>query len=294
MKNALDKWIAKKGGAWKQSTRNSDGAVEALQSELAKALGANNPAMLAQAARQVRLRPVPVVARYTTMTDDDQVTAYTDHVKNVFRNHWNTAQPQQTGNKMLEGITAVHTACGIPAVTVDIKALPPGYNGFFSFDSWTIEISESKFNQYAMVYEDPPANTRPHSWFVNVAETLYHEGRHCEQWWHMTRYCVHGKTPQEVSQQLGVPLNIATAAAQAPMRHGDPLLDLTKGWFESVYGGARRGIVLHALGLKRSAHQSPKITPTERGGALIHEQYSGNLAEEIDAWGIQDLVRAKF
>jgi hypothetical protein len=97
-----------------------------------------------------------------------------------------------------------------------------------------------------------------------------------------------------VSSRLGIPLAVAAEAAKKPMKHGDPLLTKTEAWFESVYGGGRRGIVLSALALKRAAHQSPKITPNERGGGEIYAQYQGNLAEEVDAWGIQTLVRAKF
>jgi len=302
VETALNAWIAKKGVNWKQSTRNSDGAVEALQALLIQKLapfggvnpGGVNRGTMARGAQRVSLRALPAVAHYHTMTDDAQVTIYTDGVKTCFRNHWDITQPVQTGTHMLQGLLNVHNNCGIPPVGIDIKALPDGYNGFFDFPTWTIQISEKKFNQFDMVYANPPANTVPHEWFVNVAETLYHEGRHCEQWWHMARYSVHGKQPVDVTQQLGIPLNIATAAARNPMKFGDPMMGLTEGWFKSVYGGARRGIVLHGLGLKRNPHPSPTITPAEQGGAMIHEQYSKHLAEEVDAWRIQDLVRAKF
>jgi hypothetical protein len=291
IKQALDAWIASKGPTWKQSTRNSDGAVEALQAEVNKKL---LPGQIAHAAVGARLAAPAPVPRLPTMTDDTLVASYAAHVKTCFKSHWDKSKPVQTGTRLLYGILAVHQTCGIPAVKADIKALPPGYNGFFDFTTWTIQISDAKFSQYDMVYTDPPANTKPHPYFVNIAETLYHEGRHCEQWWHMARYAAHGASATDVSQRLGIPAAVATAAVKSPMKHGDPLIKKTEEWFASVYGGGRRGIVLSALALKRAAHASPKITPAEQGGGEIYGQYQGNLAEEVDAWAIQQLVRAKL
>jgi hypothetical protein len=292
IKTALDAWIKKKGNNWKNSERNSDGAVEALQTELNQKMA--TPGSIAKAAVGVVLKPKAPVPKYATMTDDVLVTRYTTHAKDCFKNHWDKTKAVQTGTKMLDGILDVHGTCGIPAVAVSIKSLPPGYNGFFDFTTWTIEISDKKFSDYDMVYTDPVTKQNPHPYFINIAETLYHEARHCEQWWHMTRFAIHGSDATKVSQQLGVPLAIANAAARKPMKNGDPMLDKTEEWFESVYGGGRREIVLKGLALKRNAHPSPKIKPSDQGGGEIYGQYQGNLAEEVDAWGIQTLVRAKF
>jgi hypothetical protein len=291
VKTALDAWIKAKGPNWKASTRNSGGAVEALKAEIDQKAAPGN---LAKAAMAVRLAPPPPVPPYPTMTDDQLVTRFTTHVKACFKNHWNPHDAVATGTRLLDGIVAVHRACGIPDIRAEIKSLPPGYNGFFDFSTWSIQVSDTKFSQYNMTYVDPPANTKPHPYFVNIAETLYHEGRHCEQWWHMARYAAHGASPSDVSQRLSIPIAVATEAAKKPMKHNDPMIKKTEEWFNSVYGDGRRGIVLSALALKRAAHPSPKITPSEQGGGEIYDQYQGNLAEEIDAWGIQNLVRAKF
>jgi hypothetical protein len=294
IKEALDAWIAKKGVNWSDSTRNTNGAVDELKQAVESRLGGGKGGGLMKEAKKIVLDAPPPVAKYPTMTDDLLLTEFAQHALSCFKNHWNKSQPVTTGQKLLEGITDVHQQCNIPAVGIDIKALPPGYNGFFAFSTWTIEISTTKFSSYDMVWTDSPANTKPHPWFVTIAETLYHEARHCEQWWHMARYCALGNEADEVAATLGIPLWVAQEAKTRPMKHKDPLMNLTKAWYESVYGGSKRGVVLHALALKRTAHASPKITPTEKGGGLIHEAYSGDLAEEVDAWAIQTLLRAKF
>lgn len=290
---ALKDWINLKdpngAGLWKNRGRNAKGAIENLHAEL-------QPDFIALAVPAARsaLKSHAVIAAYQTMTDDNHVQSFADHCKDCFRNHWNKSQPVATGERLMQGLTNIHTACGIPAFRVDIKALPPGYNGFFNFQTWTIEISDAKFSSYDMVWDPAGQTNTPHAYFVNIAETLYHEARHCEQWWHMARYSALGDDANKVAMDMGIPLTIANQAKARPMKHGDPMDELTRGWLQSVYGESKRGIVLHALGLKRNAHPSPKLNPGETGGTLVHAAYSGDLAEEVDAWGIQDLVRAKF
>jgi hypothetical protein len=156
-------------------------------------------------------------------------------------------------------------------------------------------MSEALFDGYL-----DPARAKLHPYFVNTLETVYHEARHCEQWWHMARFHALGRTAGDVERDLGIPRRIAERASRIPMKStragSDPMFDLTKGWFESVYGahgGMQRGITLAALALRRSRERK-RVVPMDQFHQQRHEEYKGNLAEEVDAWGIQELVRAKF
>jgi hypothetical protein len=125
---------------------------------------------------------------------------------------------------------------------------------------------------------------------VDVAETVYHEARHCEQWFHMARFYALGRTQVDISQNLGIPVNIANAAFARKMTQSDKMNALTADWFKSVYGESSREVTLTALAMKR-------VNNTIDLGnfhARVHQAYSGGLAEEDDAWAIQLLVRAKL
>jgi hypothetical protein len=285
---ALEAWKNTKGN-WQTSRRNVRGAVDALQHELHGIMAQAMP----ERGTPAQLNAPPPVPPYSTLTDDAQVTVYAQRVIDCFRHHWVITQPNVAGDLLRDAIHAVQINCGIPRLNFDVIAMDPGYLGFFQFASWKMQINRALFTSYDMAW-DPPTSVRPHAYFINIAETIYHEARHCEQWWHMARYAAPTLSAHELASQLGIAPGVANLAKATPMRDGDQMQDLTVGWYQSVYGGGKRDMVLSALALNRSPHVSPKVTPNQRAGAMIHEQYSGDLPEEQDAWAIQQLVRAKF
>ena len=218
-----------------------------------------------------------------TMTDDAQVTSFTDAVKLLWTQaSWNGKTKRQRGEALIAAVAAVHTSCNIPNVGPDVKTLPPGYHGFFDFSTWKIQLSEDIFD-----FAFAPGNKAK---LVNVAETVYHEARHCEQWFHMARYFALGKSAVDVAAYIGIPQVIADAAKLRQMTSDDKIHDKTEQWYESVYGTADRGITLGALALKRQAATVDMSDFHSR----TYSAYSGGLPEEEDAWGIQLLVRAKL
>lgn len=228
-----------------------------------------------------------------TLTNDSLVTQFVGAAKvNAFKN-WNGMSKQQRGNAIVKAAADALLVCGVPKPTAQVAQLAAGYNGFFEFTSWSLKMSENLFDGF-MDYTDI------NPYFINTLETVYHEARHCEQWWHMARYFALGKKPADIAQGLGIPMNIATLASQRPMKSGrgggDPMEALTRKWYESVYGrhgGAERGLTLGALALKRTQNASKAVSMDDFRGR-IHQDYSGGLPEEQDAWAIQKLVRAKF
>ena len=228
-----------------------------------------------------------------TLTNDSLVTQYvtTSKVK-AFKN-WNTMTKNQRGTAIVAAAASALLTCGVPKPTPNVAVLAAGYQGLFDFQNWSLKMNENLFDGY-MDYHNI------HPYFVNTLETVYHEARHCEQWWNMARFHALGRKPADVARELGIPMGIATRACQKPMKSSraghDPMLNLTKGWYESVYGshgGLQRGITLGALALKRR-QQANKIVPMDQFHQQRHAEYKGNLPEEVDAWAIQSLVRAKL
>jgi hypothetical protein len=286
-------WTSIKGNDGLNSIRNHINAVQRLRDEIDSELLKFAPSVVFQPLRiQAVDKSKVLVAGRTfksqttttrTMTDDDLVTDFTDKVKLLWtQRSWDSKSPQQRGEAVLNAVQDVHTACNIPNVTPVIKNLKAGYAGFFQSWTWSIELSAKLF--------EFPFNLSNRRKLADLAETAYHESRHCEQWFHMARYYALGRQAADVAQWIEIPQRIADIAWQRRMTSDDKMIDLTTDWYESVFGTEDRAITLTALGLRR---QSTTVE-MENYHDRIHDIYTGDLAEEVDAWGIQLLVRAKF
>ena len=312
LRDAIDAFIAEKddkfgkknGGDYRDSKRNKKQAIELLSQQVDQELQDTDPvhAKLRKVgqhvmginpgrAHLVRAAPPPA---YKTMTDADMVQLFVQEAR-ARAVGWNGLTKKQRGEKLFEALDWVHFRCNIPRAGIDVKVLPPGYLGFFDSNTWSLQLSEEMFD-----FLLPDNLGTINAQFVYVAEILYHEGRHCEQWFHMARlqantYTTEADALSELWHSYGMKSHDAcTEAFRRKMKPGDMLYDLTRGWFKSVYGMSGRNIVLNGLALKRTDMRGEQADRAAGWGNGIHAQYSGKLPEEVDAWGIQDLVRAEF
>ena len=130
-------------------------------------------------------------------------------------------------------------AAQVPETTVQVKVLP-GKDGEFAFDAWELGLNEHLFQRPTIV---APL-------VANVADTVYHEARHCEQWFRMARLeAGKGGDANAVAQALGIPPRIAAQAVAAPLRADTAEGREAQGWYDSVYGanGAARNQTLTEL-----------------------------------------------
>jgi hypothetical protein len=250
-----------------------------------------------------------------TMTDPQCVNTYVNELRFNVLGRWQSQTPAQRGAAMHQAVTRVHKMCGVPETTSRVAPIGQSH-GLFQFSRWEIEMNTSLFPDAAVDVNNI------HQHFVYVAEILYHEARHCEQWWHMARYLASnarsssflaGATQSPVfnilmsgspvltqegavymTKKLGIPNNIARKSLDHPMKGQDPMRQLIEGWYKSVYGESNRGAVLRALCLNRGnvPGEQPILLQNFRNN--IHQKYSGGLPEEKDAWGIQELIRQAF
>lgn len=221
-----------------------------------------------------------------TMTDNAIVVQFANACKANVHQRW-TAFPsgQQRAQKLYEITLLVLDICGVPKPGLQLDASLGGASGLFDFTTWKLKIDPNGFGAPAVPDKDG---------FMSLVTLIYHESRHCEQWFHMARYAAvgHQVTAQSLAASLGIPQNIAAIAMTRKMGVADPILALAKQWYESVYGGKSgfREINLRGLMLRRTA--AGNAMNSFRLG--FHSRYSGDLPEERDAWAIQDLVAAHY
>jgi hypothetical protein len=174
-------------------------------------------------------------------------------------------------------ITAVNTALassGVPTIGTS-EDLTSTDNGTFEFGDWKI------------VFGGASATTGQSSKiFADTVNTVYHESRHCEQWFRIAQALAAGSIrlpailPSGITRPAAgnaasieafmfIPRRIANLAV-ANTNLGGVQLRLVQGWFESIYGVGRnpRGSRLNDIGNRYQDYRS--------------------LAEELDAWHLGD------
>jgi len=109
-----------------------------------------------------------------------------------------------------------------------------------------------------------------------MADTVYHEARHAEQWYRMAQMRAgQGRTAAQIATEMGIPARIAAVAAGAPLARGSMDALIADGWYQSVYGSG-------------SAHRERVLGPTG-----TYDEYM-NLPEESDAWRVGGAVTEAY
>jgi hypothetical protein len=169
---------------------------------------------------------------------------------------------------LLDAANRQLTLCGVPTLAFANDPMSDA-NGYFDFGPWALTFggaaNENASKTYTMV--------------ASLADTVYHESRHCEQWFRIAQVAASNELPPK----MGVPairadavgmaadLGIAARAAQAAVADSDyGASGISKHtiiqWFNSIYG---------PLGTRRSNIY-----------AFLQGEYDRyrNLPEEQDAW----------
>jgi len=106
--------------------------------------------------------------------------------------------------------------------------------GQFQFSIWAVKLSRAGWNWAA------PKEAKHQEKFKKriskSADTVYHEFRHCEQWYRMARFLAStGKSPADISRMMGIPIDIAQKSLNAPLLTAEEKSE-GKIWYEAVYG----------------------------------------------------------
>lgn len=148
-------------------------------------------------------------------------------------------------------------------------------NGYFDFGPWALTFGGAA-NESA---------SKTHAMVASLADTVYHESRHCEQWFRIAQMAASGRLPVRMgvpairadapglAQDMGIsPTAAAAAVANSNFgASGISAVTITT-WFTSIYGahGTRRGNIY----------------------AFLQNEYDRyrNLPEEQDAWRLGGAV----
>ncbi|MFC4554332.1 hypothetical protein [Georgenia faecalis] len=224
------------------------------------------------------------------LNSDGEGEAFGEEVQTDVVDEWAAlASPAARRDRLVERVNARLAAAGVPAVTPAADASGVSA-GAFDFPTWRMLIGDAALGG-ASIAADAARN---------VADTVYHEARHAEQWFRMAQLRAgQGLTARAIATELGIPARIAAAARAAPLPRGTMPAVVAQGWWDSVYGARseERGRVLTeataAAAARNAARAAFDADPSEANRVALEaaqarfdpafEAYR-NLPEENDAW----------
>jgi hypothetical protein len=221
---------------------------------------------------------------------------------------WDTLKTAKArGKAFAAAANAELKAAGVPEVKA--KVMKMSNAGSFDFSNWTLELGKSAFT-----------GAKPsHGDLLDVADTVYHETRHAEQWFRIARLQAgKGWSATKISTKLSIPLKIAKAAKANPLTGTGTDVTEAASWYESVYGTGRkaRKKTLRALPKTRKAAEKalaayekvaadPKASEAKKEAAFkkledaekkrddARKAYHA-LPEEADAWAVAGDVQTEL
>lgn len=153
---------------------------------------------------------------------------------------WSKLTPEQRETELEKVINKQLAKSGVPPQgVVGDATLRPG-NAQYDFTTGQIQVSQSQLSSATM----NEAQAR------KLANVVYHEARHAEQWYLMARHAAgQGATSVQMAGNMHITRSMAQAAAQNPLTGVSPQGNLAQSCYASVYGprGNYRNEVLNNI-----------------------------------------------
>lgn len=188
------------------------------------------------------------------------VGSYVAEVKGV-QIGWAALKPNARAAQLVKAANTRLKEVGCPPCNVSVNA-GAGNGASFNFTTWTIDLDGGVVNKNAVTDDE----------MAEVADTVYHEARHAEQWWRMARYQAGlGKKAAEIKTAMVIPADIAQKAKDNPLKASgglarafmskekiaeeEKMLEEAAAWYDNIYGAGRvqRNAVLTGLDTKADA-----------------------------------------
>lgn len=231
---------------------------------------------------------------------------FVNAAKDVQR-HWGKLKvderAQQLGKAANEELKAARVTEATPVV-MDIDSA-----GKFGIATWTLKLGKKAFSAAAVT--DAEA--------ADVADTVYHESRHAEQWYRMARLeAGKQKSADQIQKSMGIPARVAQDAYKEPLEAGSSEGKEANTWWESVYGSnaKERSEILKSLNPLEEAvdkaqadydkiKSDPAVSADKKSEAFsawtgAYDKWKENsdkyhaLPEEADAWKVGGKVTSTY
>lgn len=188
---------------------------------------------------------------------------------------WDKLDVNGRGQKLGSAANAELKAAQVPETVIQVKVLPTNA-GEFGFAGWTLDLNENLFQRPTIV---PPLP-------ASVADTVYHEARHCEQWYRMAQLeAGKGKDGAAIAQALSIPKRVGDLAAASPLQGTSAEGREAQTWYDSIYGALPPATTAAARQAAYDKAMASYAIWQRLNGEydVLYRAYRA-LPEEADAW----------
>jgi len=184
--------------------------------------------------------------------------------------------PAARATALVAAVASSFRAAGVPVPTSVVRSdLPATTRGSFGFATWVINLNQTLLAAASLT--DAEAD--------QVAQTLFHEAQHCEQWFRMARYRAgKGDSASKIASSMGIPATIAAAAKAAPMTGKGSDVATAEVLWNSVYGtnAQHRNTTYKQMDAANAAYVQAvatyKANPTDPNKRAMQAAYNATTA----------------
>jgi len=158
---------------------------------------------------------------------------------------WGDSSPAVRANALIQSVNQYLGEAGVPPIAFELKPGDADSRGSFSESTWSITLNEGAFSA-ATVDVDAMAQ---------IADTVFHEARHAEQFYRIAQMLAAlGHSAEEICAKMVLNASIDAGAAAHAHDHPMPLdpnglstaFMETLEWYQSLYG-ARAALRRHTI-----------------------------------------------
>ena len=213
------------------------------------------------------------------------IRAYTQGFEKL-QKEWGKLTPDQRRERVSALANTQLQAGGVPRVKINDYVPPdPNRNGEMDFTTWTLDINRRILNAPVL----SPADGK------SLADTVYHESRHAEQWYLIARdkaghlQAQGGQTPaqqsQAISQAMDIPPGVSNSAQKNPLPKNSPQAPCARLLNDSIYGknAAHRERTLTNLG-KLDQELTAAAAQSAHAQNVYNHAAAANKARDLQNW----------
>jgi hypothetical protein len=223
-----------------------------------------------------RLVRAVISRKETGLADAAAVTRFVGEGRKLKANWVKLATPEARAKCLTDAALAELKTLKVPDYAVSVEDLGTN-SGRFSFSVWTMRIGKDPFSG--------PLPTD--AAIADLADTVLHESRHCEQWFRMARFQAGaGKTSAEIATDTQIPPRICDEAVKQPLSAAGVELTEAQGWWKT----------LTDLPVLRQAYETAAtaLEQVKANAASTKEQKDKATKDRDDAFAAYQAVRAKY
>jgi hypothetical protein len=170
------------------------------------------------------------------LADQERTEEFVGQAQAVEADWATLGDAQQRADRLMEAVNQHLRDSDVPECTSRLTNL--GNNaGEFSFQNWRIDLGQLPFGRATITNEEA----------ADIANTVYHEARHAEQWFRIAQMLAgRGRSAAQIAREMFIQPEIAQAAKDNPIEPGTMEALIADGWYQSIYGrdAAHRNFVL--------------------------------------------------